>query len=181
MTTTVQLLDSLDVPHGVPQMKLWTEHLPIQIKNQGNTFVCWAYVAAKHYEYVRAITYPDDPHISFSVQQLIDGVCPSPRKVDKKGGYKWRASSALQWIVDNGLATEADYPMAPYRGCFRQLMSNWKFRASSVKLIPDGDEDEVIRVVAKHPIAACVEVYPSFIKLEKGVYRGPTPEETSKG
>jgi len=75
------------------------------VKNQGQCSFCWAFATTATIEAHYAIKH--NQFISLSEQQLVDCAVGKYKNGGCKGGW---VPIAYQYVIDNGIETESDYP-----------------------------------------------------------------------
>jgi len=81
----------------------WSKHYCIPpVKNQGSCGSCWSFAVVAHAEVAQCLM--TGKNIDYSEQQLVS--CDNTSH-GCKGGFPW---SAIDYVVQTGLCTEADFP-----------------------------------------------------------------------
>lgn len=128
----------------VPESWDWNEQGKVsRVKNQGYCGSCWAFSAVGNMESLNAIHNKLSHVQEFSEQQLVD--CDSV-DLGCNGG---EMQSAFQYVVQNGLESEQDYPYLGRDGRCQAQGSRVALRISSFSNISK-DEEEIKRALYEH-------------------------------
>ncbi len=143
------------------------------VKDQDHCGSCWAFGAAAAFEASYAII--NDRIINVSEQYLLDcsggGSC-------KGGGYK----KVYQYIVNKGVAKEADYPYTAHQGVCKNVPrpykgDRWGFLGdlSDISSVP-----KIKEALCKYgPIKVSVKATPAFVAYAGGVFNENAGKRTN--
>ncbi|XP_024533602.1 low-temperature-induced cysteine proteinase [Selaginella moellendorffii] len=165
---------NVDLPASVD----WRKHGAVTApKDQGSCGGCWAFATTGAIEGINQIV--TGQLMSLSEQELID----CDKKADKgcDGGLM---ENAYQFIVENGgLDTETDYPYhASESHCNMKKLNSRVVAIDGYEAIPDGDEQALLRAVAKQPVSVAIEgASKDFQHYASGVFTGHCGEEINHG
>ncbi|KAK9872869.1 hypothetical protein WA026_019656 [Henosepilachna vigintioctopunctata] len=156
-SNSVQLPDFVD----------WREKGAVsEVKNQGDCGACWAFSATGALE--SQLRIKQNLSLSLSEQNLVD--C---NKADEGCHGGW-PSHALDYIKQNGIEIEEDYPYEEHNGVCRSDSSKVKAKVSGYETIPEGDEDALTQAVAeKGPVSICIFASDNFDLYESGILIDP--------
>jgi C1A family cysteine protease len=133
------------------------------IKNQGQCGSCWAFSTTGAVEGLYQIK--TGKLVSLSEQDLVD--CAS--SYGNQGCNGGLMDNGFQYIIDNGICTEKDYPYKGKDGTCKVCTRN-KYITGCAD-VKSKDEDELMRAVAKQPVSIAIEADKlSFQFYRSGVY-----------
>ncbi|CAH8366451.1 unnamed protein product [Eruca vesicaria subsp. sativa] len=153
------------------------------MRDQGGHDTCWAVVTAELISAIRFILKYDTKYTEYSAQYLVDYADPAKASVNyaKKRHYCYTYSVAkgLDFVLDGGIPTEAHWK---YEGCrkppaYRLPKDQAHVHIASVQRFPS--VDEMLYHLQFHPIGASLALFlPDYSTVRKGIYRGPTSNES---
>lgn len=111
------------------------------VKNQGRCGSCWAFATTGATEACVALATGQVP--SLSDQQLQD--CMFSRKCDPGGGG---GAEAIDWIKNNGIAAESEYPYTQNDGNCHSTQRKWR----NAGRVHGDNEDQLMRMVYQGPV-----------------------------
>uniref|UniRef100_A0A6C0KA89 Peptidase C1A papain C-terminal domain-containing protein n=1 Tax=viral metagenome TaxID=1070528 RepID=A0A6C0KA89_9ZZZZ len=143
-----------------------TDGLVTPVKNQGNCGSCWAFSTTGSVEGLNALVSGD--LVSLSEQQLVD----CSRSEGDNGCYGGLMDYAFEYIIDNGICTEEDYPyIAHEKVCSNCTDAVYIKNCADVKPMSD---EALQEAVAKQPVSVAIEAdSASFQSYSGGVYDSP--------
>ncbi|KAK8521919.1 hypothetical protein V6N12_066491 [Hibiscus sabdariffa] len=145
-------------------------------RDQKSCQCCWAIVAAdvitSHWKKYK------DSNISYSPQYLLDFYDLDRRGDEFTNCFTLSINKAFDWIVENGISQEDDYPFLAMRQKPPPILKPPKYQPiESFKVIPDSDNSrrELLMAVKEHLVAAAMLVDLEF-RYWTGweIYSGPT-------
>jgi len=128
-----------------------TKGLVTPVKDQGQCGSCWAFSTTGSVE--AAWVQAGNSLTSLSEQQLVD-CSGSYGNLGCNGGLM---DSAFEYIIDNGITTEASYP---YVSPKTSKCKSGTTKAATIKSytdVPAGDEDQLLAAVDKQPVSVAIE------------------------
>ena len=134
------------------------------IKNQGHCGSCWAFSTVTALETGYALRY--DNHVSFSEQELID--CSSD--YGNHGCNGGLMPFAFEYVMDNQISTEKDYPYKGVEGQCRASSMIEKYSLDSFAQIDPVNVNGLIAAIETTVISVSIEVQNDFMFYSGGVY-----------
>lgn len=125
-----------------------------EVQNQGQCGDCWAFATVGAVEAAQCIANGQTSMTKYSEQQLVS--CDS-RNYGCSGGSP---IYALEYVAENGLCTETDFPYTSSGGSVGSSCSSSCTKVTtgvtgSITLTA-GDEDELLSTLAQHPVIVAV-------------------------
>lgn len=156
----------LELPQDTPTNVDWrTEGVVTPVKNQGSCGSCWAFSTTGTLEGAYAIT--NKMLTSFSEQYLVD--CSTNGNYGCDGG---EMTNALQYVQDNGIPIESDYPYTAKDGkCKTGVKTIDKIKGWAQ--VPAGSAAQLQAAVITQPLALGVEA-DTWFNYSGGVFSDPT-------
>lgn len=149
----------------LPKSVDWRQHGAVtDVKDQGMCGSCYTFASTGALEGQFFIK--SGNLVSLSEQYLVD--C-SPNEGCERGSI----FEAIQYVRDNGIATEADYPYNAKTGfCSRYAVNRNLPTVQDFLNIPSGDEDKLKEAIATvGPIAVSMDAdHDSFHHYKSGIY-----------
>jgi C1A family cysteine protease len=141
------------------------------VKNQGRCGSCWAFSTTGSTEGAYQIA--SGKLVSLSEQDLVS--CDHNGDMGCQGGLM---DHAFEWIAQNGIAAEADYPYTSGTGtaaaCDATKSAKPVVTMTGHKDVPQGDENALQSAVAMGPVSIAIEADKSVFQLYKsGVLDNP--------
>nr|P84346.1 RecName: Full=Mexicain [Jacaratia mexicana] len=142
------------------------------VKNQNPCGSCWAFSTVATIEGINKII--TGQLISLSEQELLD--CEY-RSHGCDGGYQ---TPSLQYVVDNGVHTEREYPYEKKQGrCRAKDKKGPKVYITGYKYVPANDEISLIQAIANQPVSVVTDSRGRGFQFYKGgIYEGPCGTNT---
>lgn len=128
------------------------------VKNQGQCNSCWAFATVGTTESAWFLS--NGTLISLSEQQLVD--C-SQANSGCNGGA---TDLAFNYIVDNGVASESNYPYTAVGGNCRKVTP--EVRIIGVKAVPSGSETALMTAIAQQPVTVALDASQLSFQLYGG-------------
>ena len=134
------------------------------IKNQGRCGSCWSFSTTGSVEGAYQIANGD--LVSLSEEDLVQ--CDHNGDQGCNGGLM---DNAFEWIEQNGIAAEADYPYTSGQGvtgtCDSAKSAKPVVTITGFTDVPKGDEDALKSAVAQGPVSIAIEADKSAFQLYK--------------
>ncbi|XP_022752198.1 macrodontain-1-like [Durio zibethinus] len=174
-------LPPIRIPPDYPQRVDWREKKGADqvlnpVRNQKACQACWALVTVVVLESVRKIRFEQEELKLLSPQMLIDCVCEDPPadKIDTKTGcYPYAVNKAFDWLIKNSVQSEADYPYVATRGkCLHVAVPKESLKIKKYVKIKGHERTRLLKHVARHPLAAVIEITKEILTLNDQVYEG---------
>nr|XP_023022584.1 zingipain-2-like [Leptinotarsa decemlineata] len=159
---------TLEFDGDLPAEVDWTKKGAVtEVKSQGSCGSCWAFSTTGSVEGHNFIK--TGKLISLSAQQLVD--C-----VKKNGACSGGTMEvALEYIVDNGIMSEDDYPYEDGHMLCRYNNSKAAVRIKSYKNVKENDETELQKAVAlEGPVSVTIRVTEEFQLYKRGILNVPS-------
>eukprot|EP01017_Pseudomicrothorax_dubius_P026176 TRINITY_DN28_c0_g2_i2.p1 TRINITY_DN28_c0_g2~~TRINITY_DN28_c0_g2_i2.p1 ORF type:complete len:368 (+),score=90.71 TRINITY_DN28_c0_g2_i2:127-1230(+) len=141
-------LNTTNIPDSID----WRQKNAVNpVKDQGMCGSCWAFSTTGSVEGIVAIT--KGTLLSFSEQQLVD--CSG--SYGNEGCNGGLMDQAFQYIIDNGIEQENDYP---YKGTDQKCKYDASKADHTVKGytdVPENDEDQLTAAIANQPVSVAIE------------------------
>ncbi|GAY60267.1 cysteine protease-like protein [Citrus sinensis] len=149
----------------VPTSMDWREKGAVTpIKNQGQCGDCWAFSAVAAVEGVTEIS--SGNLIPLSEQQILD--CSIDGNRGCGGGWM---DNAFKYIINQGIATEADYPYKEVQGTCEDAQVKVAAKISNFEDVKPNDEQALLQAVAMQPVSICIEGSgPDFQSYKGGIF-----------
>ena len=147
-----------------------------KVKRQQPCNSCWAFSATGALEGQHALS--TGKLVSLSEQNLIDCLQQKGYVGCCTGGWPhW----AFEYIINNGIATEASYPYVGKDGVCRFNASNVGATCKDYTFLPQGDENALTNAIATvGPISVIIDAsHDSFRMYRSGVYYEPKCSQTN--
>ncbi len=128
------------------------------VKNQGSCGSCWAFAAAAAVESLYLIQNPGSSHLDLAEQEMVDDCDP---RMDCKGGWN---DYALEYIRDNGIHHESDYPYRFRSGNCKRNNSDSKTTINGIGYIEEGDMVDFLTVLSIQPVVVAFHVSEDFFE-----------------
>jgi C1A family cysteine protease len=132
------------------------------VKDQGQCGSCWAFSATGAMEGVAALSY-QKPSQSFSEQQLVD--CSS--KYGNEGCDGGLMNQAFQFVIDNGIETEAQYPYKARDQTCKSKVGD--FKIAHFVNVPEKSSGALAGACDKQPVAVAIEA-DEIMDYESGIF-----------
>ncbi|XP_022752195.1 KDEL-tailed cysteine endopeptidase CEP3-like [Durio zibethinus] len=103
-----------------------------------------------------------------SPQMLIDCLCEDPprEKTDPDTGcYIPTVNKAFDWLKENSLQSEADYPYL--------FQPKDSLKIKDYLKIKGHERTKLLQRVARHPVAAVIDITKELLALKDKIYEGP--------
>jgi len=123
-----------------------------RVKNQGSCGSCWAFSAIGAVESLHAIKKSTNPLAEFSEQELVD--C-SVGWGDNHGCRGGDMSQAFEYIAENGISTEQEYPYEARDGKCRKKSKAYTLKGC-VNVTHDSN-DELLEALNLQPVSVAVK------------------------
>jgi len=120
------------------------------VKDQGQCGSCWAFSATGALEGVAAVAY-QKPSQSFSEQQLVD----CSRKYGNDGCDGGLMNQAFQFVIDNGIESEAQYPYKARDQACKSKVGD--FKIGHFVNVPEKSSGALASACDQQPIAVAIE------------------------
>ncbi|XP_060526650.1 cathepsin L-like [Cylas formicarius] len=153
----------------VPKSIDWREKGAVTaVKDQGDCGGCWAFCTIGSLEGMYAIK--NNNLTTFSEQNLID--CASEEKYSDSGCLQGIIVPTFQYMVDEGVETEEDYPYEGRDGSCSRDESKITARVQSYVEIPQFDEDALLAAVGLvGPVSVALDAT-GVMYYSEGIYDG---------
>ncbi|XP_062279341.1 cathepsin S-like isoform X2 [Scomber scombrus] len=154
----------------VPDTIDWREKGCVtSVKYQGKCGSCWAFSAAGALEGQLAMT--TGKLVDLSPQNLVD----CSWKYGNQGCNRGNKYKAFEYVMDEGIESEASYPYEGSEGECRHNPMNRAANCSDYILLPRGDEEEMKQAVGTiGPVSVSIDAQQSSFQFYKsGVYDDP--------
>lgn len=133
------------------------------IKDQGQCGSCWAFSATGALEGVAAVS-KKQPGMSFSEQQLVD--CST--KYGNEGCDGGLMNQAFQFVIDNGIETEAQYP---YKAVDQKCKSKvGDFKVSKFTNVPVKSTAALAAACDVQPVSVAIEA-DEIMDYDSGIFK----------
>jgi C1A family cysteine protease len=146
----------------------WRDHGAVTpVKDQGQCGSCWSFSATGAMEGAWALS--SDTMVSLSEQQLVD--CSS--KYGNMGCNGGLMDAAFEYVIDNGLSTEEEYPYTATSGTCSSTDTTDSVTFTSFVDVPGSDESQLKAAVALGPVSVAIEAdQVGFQFYSSGVFSG---------
>eukprot|EP01017_Pseudomicrothorax_dubius_P024561 TRINITY_DN2609_c0_g1_i2.p1 TRINITY_DN2609_c0_g1~~TRINITY_DN2609_c0_g1_i2.p1 ORF type:complete len:403 (+),score=116.29 TRINITY_DN2609_c0_g1_i2:112-1209(+) len=121
------------------------------VKDQGQCGSCWAFSATGSIEGLYAIR--NGKLLSFSEQQLVD--CSG--SYDNQGCNGGLMDSAFQYVIDNGIEQESDYPYKAQDQRCKADSSKSDRTLKGFADVPQNNQDQLAAAIAQQPVSVAIE------------------------
>jgi C1A family cysteine protease len=139
-----------NVAETLPTSWDWRDYNVVtDVKDQGQCGSCWAFATAESVESAWAIA--GNKLVSLSPQELVD--CSS--SYGNMGCLGGIPQEAVQWVADNGLCSETDYPYETKDDTCKKC--NTVAKVSKCFQINSGDQVGLKHAVHKQPVMIAIE------------------------
>lgn len=138
---------------SIPESKDWVDEGKVsEVKNQGQCGSCWSFSVTGALESAYAIKYNEI--IELSEQQLVD--CST--SYGNNGCNGGLMDYGFQYVIDNGLTTEKNYPYVAKDGkCHTKDLLQSKIKVRSYADVKVNDELELKQAVSNQPVSVAIE------------------------
>jgi C1A family cysteine protease len=141
-----------------------TENKVTPVKNQSVCGACWAFTAAASLESALAIK--NNELVNLSVMELVD--CSYDYK--NKGCNGGLAEQAFEYIIDNNIGLESDYPYHPFPVTCQANKEKKNYGMTDYKVIDPVSVDGMTKAIDTNPVAFGFEVRDDFHLVNTGIY-----------
>jgi xylem cysteine proteinase len=133
----------------------WNEKgVMLPIRNQGTCGSCYTYSAMAAVEALFKITYPEEDHKYFSVQQALD--CTGPKYGCNYCGGGWMAS-VFEYLVDTkGVCLDEDYPYKNRRTACKDSQCERAFSFQKYRVLSGAKDTTILEHLNVNPHAIAV-------------------------
>lgn len=135
-----------------------------EVKNQGACGSCWAFSTTGSLESAYAIK--NQQITEFSESELVD--CSA--KYGNDGCDGGIMAQAFDYIKDNQIALESDYPYQPVTRQCKADKTKQRFGITGYTAISPGDVTGLIAGIDITPVSVAIEVRPDFQSYSSGIY-----------
>ncbi|XP_073133740.1 senescence-specific cysteine protease SAG39-like [Henckelia pumila] len=146
------------------------------VKNQFTCGCCWAFSAVAATEGINGIK--TGKLVSLSEQELVD--CDIKNNEGCDGGLM---NEAFEFIIHQGLSTEANYPYRGENGMCNRKKESWRVaKITGYENVPSEDESALLKAVAKQPVSVAIDASgPTFRFFAGGIYTGECGTDLDHG
>jgi C1A family cysteine protease len=134
------------------------------VKNQGACGSCWAFSTIGSLESAYAIKNGETQ--IFSEMELVD--CSG--EFGNNGCNGGLMSNAFDYIKQNQIGLDSDYPYRPLQGSCHADKSKARFSINDYSSLPSVDVDGLITALNNQPVSVAIEVRRDFQLYRSGVY-----------
>lgn len=135
-----------------------------EVKNQGACGSCWAFSTTGSLEAAYAIK--NGAVTEFSESELVD--CSA--KYGNDGCDGGIMAQAFDYIKDNQIAAESDYPYQPVTRKCKADKKKTRYSITGYQAISPGDVTGLIAGINTTPVSVAIEVRPDFQSYSSGIY-----------
>lgn len=135
-----------------------------RVKNQDQCGSCWAFSTTGSLESAFSI-FKNKP-LDLSEQELVD--CAS--SYGNNGCNGGLMNLAYDYIRDNSLTTETNYPYEGYDNECRSSGTENRVTVSSYEFISPADVNGLMKALDQQPVSVAIEVQQDFMQYKEGVY-----------
>lgn len=136
------------------------------VKDQGQCGSCWAFSSTGALEGVAAVS-GKQPGLSFSEQQLVD----CSWKYGNEGCNGGLMNQAFQYVIDNGINSEAAYPYkARDQTCLNKVSI---FKIAHFANVPPNSSGALANACDQQPVAVAIEA-DEIMSYTGGVFNDPS-------
>ena len=136
-----------------------------EVKNQEACGSCWAFSTTGSLE--SAYLIQGKEFKTLSEQELVD----CSRDYGNYGCNGGIMSAAFDYIIDNWIATEKDYPYTARDGTCHPNQQKERFEARSYKTLRNANVNGLMDMLDKQPVSVAIEVQQDFMHYSSGVYQ----------
>jgi len=134
------------------------------VKDQKDCGACWAFAATGAIE--SAIAINGGTLAEYSEQQLID----CSKDFGSSGCDGGWVTPAFKYIAESGQVSYADYPYTAAVGSCQASGKTSVAKISGFQTAPSGDEDALLDIVAKQPVATAIHMNDDLQYYKGGIY-----------
>ena len=137
---------------AVPASVDWRSQAKVSaVKNQGSCGSCWAFSAIGALEGLNAIK--NTNLVQFSEQQLVD----CSQKQGNEGCNGGLMDFAFQYVMENGIESEADYPYTGSDGTCGATAGKSAFKIGGFVDVPQNSSSQLKAAIALNPVSVDIE------------------------